>query len=111
MNQLNLIAVPNGVFTLEEAFEDTLIKKLLQKLQYSEVTETDKIKAFLTLYQMIDTLAQLHLQGFDMKQVNQAGLEQNMKYAVDVGYDSIMKSFTNHQRKQIRQLVMKAPAH
>ena len=61
MNQLNLIAVPNGVFTLEEALEDTLIKKLLQQLQATEVTETDKIKAFLTLYQMIDTLAQLHL--------------------------------------------------
>ena len=111
MNQLNLIAVPNGVFTLEEALEDTLIKMLLQQLQAAEVTETDKIKAFLTLYQMIDTLAQLHLKGFDMKQVNQAGLEQNMKYVVDVGYDSIMKTFTNHQRKQIRQLVMKSPAH
>jgi hypothetical protein len=111
MNQLNLIAVPNGVFTLEEALEDTLIKMLLQQLQAAEVTETDKIKAFLTLYQMIDTLAQLHLKGFDMKQVNQAGLEQNMKYVVDVGYDSIMKTFTNHQRKQIRELVNKAPAH
>ena len=111
MNQLNLIAVPNGVFTLEEALEDTLIKKLLQQLQATEVTETDKIKAFLTLYQMIDTLAQLHLKGFDMKQVNQAGLEKNMKYVIDTGYDSIMKTFTNHQRKQIRQLVMKSPAH
>ncbi|MCA0175658.1 MAG: hypothetical protein LCH73_05125 [Proteobacteria bacterium] len=111
MNQLNLIAVPNGVFTLEEALEDTLIKKAIQQLQSAEATETDKIKVFLTLYQMIDTLAQLHLKGFDMKQVNQSALEKNMKYAIDVGYDSIMKTFTNHQRKQIRQLVMKSPAH
>ena len=111
MNQLNLIAVPNGVFTLEEALEDTLIKKLLQQLQATEVTETDKIKAFLTLYQMIDTLAQLHLKGFDMNDVNQAGLEKNMKEFIELGYDSVMKTFTNHQRKQIRQLVMQAPAH
>lgn len=111
MNQLNLIAVPNGVFTLEEALEDTLIKKAIQQLQSAEATETDKIKVFLTLYQMIDTLAQLHLKGFDMKQVNQSALEKNMKYAIDVGYDSIMKTFTNHQRKQIRQLMMKSPAH
>ena len=111
MNQLNLIAIPNGVFTLEEALEDTLIKELIQNLQAAEVTETDKIKAFLTLYQMIDTLAQLHLKGFDMNQVNQAGLEKNMKYVIDTGYDSIMKTFTNHERKKLHALFQEAPTH
>lgn len=111
MNQLNLIAVPNGVFTLEEALEDTLIKKVIQKLQSEEATTTAKIKTFLTIYQMIDTLAQLHLKGFDMKQVNQAGFESNMRYTIEVGYDSIMKTFTNHERKKLHDLVQKSSAH
>lgn len=111
MNQLNLIAVPNGFYTLEEALQDPTIKQAAQMLKPLEGTTTGKIKAFLTVYQMIDALAQLHLKGFDMNQVNQAGLEKNMKYVIDTGYDSIMKTFTNHQRKQIRELFKKAPAH
>lgn len=111
MNQLNLIAIPNGVFTLEEALEDTLVKKALQRIQAAEATETDKIQSFLFIYQMIDTLAQMHLQGFDLEQVNEDAVKKSMKEAIEIGYDSIMKTFSNHQRKQIRQLVMQAPAH
>lgn len=111
MNQLNLIAIPNGVFTLEQALDDTLIKKIVQKLQSTEASTTAKIKTLLIYYQMIDTLAQMHMQGFDMNQVNQGGLEKSMKDAIDLGYDSIMKTFTNHERKKIHALFQKAPAN
>lgn len=110
MNQLNLIAVPNGVFSLEQALDDTLIKKIVQKLQSAEASTTAKIKTFLIYYQMIDTLAQMHMQGFDMKQVNQVGLEKSMRDAIDLGYDSIMKTFTNYERKKLHSLFLEAPA-
>jgi hypothetical protein len=111
MNQLNLIAIPNGVFTLEEALEDTLVKKSLKEIQAADATETDKIQSFLFVYQMIDTLAQMHFQGFDLDQVNENALKKSMKDFIELGYESVMKTFTNHQRKQIRELVKKAPAH
>ncbi|WP_374555166.1 hypothetical protein [Aquitalea pelogenes] len=111
MNQLNLIAVPNGVFSLEEAIDDTLIQNVIQQLQKEDAPTTTKIKAFLTVYQMIDTLAQMHMQGLDIEQVNQFGLAMSMKDTIDLGYDSIMKTFTNHERKRIHDLVQKAPAH
>lgn len=110
MNHLNLIAVPNGVFTLEQALDDTLIKKIVQRLQSEDHSTTAKIKTFLIYYQMIDTLAQMHMQGFDLKQVNEAGLKQSMKDAIDLGYDSIMKTFTNHERKKLHSLFQEAPA-
>ena len=111
MNQLNLIAVPNGVFSLEKALDDTLIKKVVQLLQSAEASITAKIKTFLIYYQMIDTLAQMHMQGFDMNDVNQAGLQKSMKDAIDLGYDSIMKTFTNHERKKLHALFQEAPTH
>lgn len=111
MNQLNLVAVPNGVFSLEQALDDTLIKKAVKQLQSAEASTTAKIKTFLIYYQMIDTLAQMHMQGFDLNQVNEAGLKESMKYAIDTGYESIMKTFTNHQRKKLHALFEKAPTH
>jgi hypothetical protein len=111
MNQLNLIAVPNGAFTLEQALEDTLIKKAIKQLQAVEASTTAKIKTFLIYYQTIDTLAQMHVQGFDLNQVDEAGLKKSMKDAIDIGYDSIMKTFTNHERKKLHALFQQAPTH
>ncbi|WP_374510443.1 hypothetical protein [Niveibacterium sp.] len=111
MNKLNLVAVPNGVFSLEEALDDSLIKEAVKLLQSAEVSTTAKIKTFLIYYQMLDTLAQLHMQGFDLNEVNEAGLKESMKYAIDVGYDSIIKTFPKHQRKKLNELFKQAPAH
>ena len=111
MNQLNLIAVPNGAFTLKEALQDPLIKKLVKHIQSTEDTTTVKIKSFLAVYQMIDTLAQMRTQGMDMRQVNYAGLKESMKIAIELGYDTIMKTFTNHERKMLHELVKKASEH
>ena len=111
MNQLNLIAIPNGVFTLEEALEDPTIKQAAQMLKPLEGTTTGKIKAFLTVYQMIDALDQMTEQGIDLDLLNREVFKDSMTATVHLSYDLIMKSFTNHERKMLQELVVKAPAH
>ena len=111
MNQLNLIAVPNGFYTLEEALQDPTIKQAAQMLKPLEGTTTGKIKAFLTVYQMIDALAQMRQQDIDMSQLHYENFRNSMTMVVNVSFDSIMKSFTNHERKMLQELVAKAPAH
>lgn len=107
MKQLNLIAVPNGAFTLDQVLEDTLIKQAIKQLQDQNAPTTAKVKAFLAYYQMIDTLAQMHVQGLDISGVNETALKESMKYTIDVCYDSIMNSFSKQQRQKIRDLVQK----
>ena len=111
MNQLNLIAAPNGFYTLEEALQDPTIKQAVQKIQSIEGTTTGKIKAFLTVYQMIDALDQMRQQGMDLNQLNREVFKDSMTATVHLSYDLIMKSFTNHERKMLQELVAKAPAH
>ena len=111
MNQLNLIAVPNGFYTLEEALQEPTIKQAVQKIQSIEGTTTGKIKAFLTVYQMIDALDQMRQQGMDLNQLNREVFKDSMAATVHLSYDLIMKSFTNHERKMLQELVVKAPAH
>ena len=45
MNQLNLIAVPNGFYSLEEALQEPTIQQAAQMLKPLEGTTTSKIKA------------------------------------------------------------------
>lgn len=105
MKRLNLIAIPNGAFTLDKVLQDTLIQKSIQKIQKLQTTKTAKIKDFLTYYQIMDTLAQMQMQGLDISGVNEPALVESMKYTVEVCYDSIMKSFTKQERKKIHDLV------
>ena len=111
MNQINLIAVPNGFYTLEEALQDPTIKQAAQMLKPLEGTTTGKIKAFLTVYQMIDALDQMTEQGIDLDLLNRDVFRDSMTATVHHTYDLIMKSFTNHERKMLQELVAKAPAH
>ena len=111
MNQLNLIAVPNGFYTVEEALQDPTIKQAAQMLKPLEGTTASKIKAFLAIYQMIDALAQMRQQDIDMSQLHYENFRNSMTMVINVSYDSIMKSFTNHERKILQELVAKAPAH
>ena len=112
MNQLNLIAIPNGFYTLEEALNDPLIQETTQKIRsFKGTTTTDNIKAFLTVYQMSDALHQMTEQGIDKNQLNFEVFRDSMKATIHLGYDSIMKSFTNHERKMLQELFAKAPAH
>ena len=110
MNQLNLIAVPNGAFTLEEALQDSTVQQAVQMIKPIEGTTASKIKAFLAIYQMIDALAQMRQQDIDMSQLHYENFRNSMTM-VNVSYDSIMKSFTNHERKMLQELVAKAPTH
>ena len=105
MKQLNLIAIPNGAFTLDRVLQNILIQESIQKIQKLQATKTAKIKEFLTYYQIMDTLAQMQMQGLDISSVNEPALVESMKYTVEVCYDSIMKSFTNQERKQLHDLV------
>lgn len=107
MKQLNLIAVPNGTFTLDQIIASDFMKETIHELHSHEAPEDAKIKTFLAMYQMIDTLAQIHSQGFDLKDVNMDGLRKNMKTTIDLGYDSIMNTFTHQEQKKIRELVKK----
>ena len=111
MNQLNLIAVPNGAFTLEEALQDSTVQQAVQMIKPIEGTTESKIKAFLAIYQMIDALAQMRQQDIDMSQLHYENFRNSMTMVINVSYDSIMKSFTNHERKMLQELVAKAPAH
>ena len=111
MDQLHLIAVPNGFYSLEEALQEPTIKQAVQKIQSIEGTTTGKIKAFLTVYQMIDALDQMRQQGMDLNQLNREVFKDSMTATVHLSYDLIMKSFTNHERKMLQELVAKAPAH
>lgn len=111
MNQLNLIAVPNGAFTLEEALQNVFINESVTKIASFGGTTTGKIKAFLTVYQMIDALHQMIEQGMDLSLLNYEVFRDSMKATVHLSYDSIMKSFTNHERKMLQELVAKVSAH
>jgi hypothetical protein len=111
MNQLNLIAVPNGFYSLDEALQEPTIQRAIQMIKPTEGTTTSKIKAFLTVYQMIDTLDQMRQQGMDLDQLNREVFRDSMTATVHISYDLIMKSFTNHERKMLQELVAKAPAH
>ena len=111
MNQLNLIAVPNGFYSLEEALQDSTVQQAVQMIKPIEGTTASKIKAFLAIYQMIDALAQMRQQDIDMSQLHYENFRNSMTMVIDLGYDSIMKSFTNHERKMLQELVAKAPAH
>lgn len=111
MNQLNLVAVPNGVFGLEEILKTGPMKKFIEEIKSVEDAETNKIKVFLVAYQISDTLAQMELQGFDKAQVSMANLKESMKITIEVGYEAIMKTFSNHERKKLHELFRKAPAH
>ena len=108
MNQLNIIAVPNGFYSLEEALQEPTIKQVVQKIQSIEGTTTSKIKAFLTVYQMIDALDQMTEQGIDLDLLNREVFRDSMTATVNISYDSIIKSFTNHERKMLQELVTKA---
>ena len=111
MKQLNLIAVPNGFYTLEEALQDSTVQQAVQMIKPIEGTTESKIKAFLAIYQMIDALAQMRQQDIDMSQLHYENFRNSMTMVINVSYDSIMKSFTNHERKMLQELVAKAPAH
>ena len=111
MKQLNLIAVPNGFYTLEEALQDSTVQQAVQMIKPIEGTTESKIKAFLAIYQMIDALAQMRQQDIDMSQLHYENFRNSMTMVINVSYDSIMKSFTNHERKMLQELVAKAPTH
>ncbi len=112
MKQLNLIAVPNGAFTLEEAIKEPILQEAIQKIKcFKGTTTTENIKAFLAAYQIIDTLTQMRNQGMDLSQLNGQEFKASMTMAIEVGYDSIMKTFTNHERKMLHELVRKASVH
>lgn len=107
MNQLNLVAVPNGIFSLEEILETHSMKEFIQEIKSIEDEETTKVKVFLVAYQISDTLAQMKLQGFDKSQVNMDNLKESIKVTVELGYEMIMKTFSNHERKKLRELFSK----
>ena len=111
MDQLHIIAIPNGFYSLEEALQEPTIKQAVQKIQSIDGTSTGKIKAFLTVYQMIDALDQMRQQGMDLDFLNREVFRDSMTATVHHTYDLIMKSFTNHERKMLQELVVKAPAH
>jgi hypothetical protein len=111
MNKLNLVAVPNGVFSLEEILKTHSMKEFIKEIQSVEDEETTKIKVFLVAYQISDTLAQMKFQGFDKSQVNMENFKESMKITIEVCYEIIMKTFTNHERKMLHELVRKAPEH
>ena len=50
-------------------------------------------------------------QDIDMSQLHYENFRNSMTMVINVSYDSIMKSFTNHERKMLQELVAKAPAH
>jgi hypothetical protein len=50
-------------------------------------------------------------QGIDKNQLNFEVFRDSMKATIQLGYDSIMKSFTNHERKMLQELFAKAPVH
>jgi len=100
MTQLNLIAVPNGVFSLEEILETPAMKEFINDIKSIEDAETTKIKIILVAYQISDTLAQMKLQGFDKAQVNMHNLKESIKVTIELGYETIMKTFSNHERKK-----------
>ncbi|PUE62890.1 hypothetical protein B9Z45_02155 [Limnohabitans sp. 2KL-17] len=111
MNQLNLVAVPNGVFGLDEILKTGPMKKFVEEIKSVEDAETNKIKVFLVAYQISDTLAQMKLQGFDKSQVNMNNLKESIKVTIELGYEMIMKTFSNHERKTIRELFRKTIAN
>jgi hypothetical protein len=110
MNQLNLIAVPNGVYSLEEILKTRSMKEFIQEVKSFDDEEANKIKVFLVAYQISDILVQMKLQGIDKSQVNMDNLKESMKMTVEYGYETIMKTFSNHERKQIRELFSKNSA-
>lgn len=109
MNQLNLVAVPNGVFSLEEILETSAMKELIKDIKSIEDEETTKVKVFLFAYQFSDTIAQMEFQGFDKSQVNMENLKESIKVTIELSYEIIMKTFSNHERKKIRELFIKKP--
>jgi hypothetical protein len=111
MDQLNLIAVPNGFYSLEEALQEPTIQQAAQKIQSFEGTTTSKIKAFLTVYQMIDALDQMRQQGMGLNQLNREVFRDSMAVTVHNAYDLIMKSFTNHERKMLHGMFRNNPKH
>lgn len=111
MDQLNLIAVPNGFYSLEEALQEPTIQQAVQMIEPTEGTTTSKIKAFLTVYQMIDALDQMRQQGMDLDQLNREVFRDSMTATVHLSYDLIMKSFTNHERKMLHGLFRNTPKH
>lgn len=111
MNQINLIAVPNGVFSLEDILELPFINEFIQKLKSIDDPEPIKVKAFLAAYQLADTLSQLDAQGFDIKQIDMENMKKFMCATIDDCYESFMKTFTNNERKIIHELVKNAPEH
>lgn len=110
MNQLNLVEVPNGIFSLEEILETRSIKEFIQEIKSIEDEETTKVKVFLVAYQISDTLSQMKLQGFDRSQVNMDNLNESIKVTIELGYEMIMKTFSNHERKKLRELFSKNSA-
>jgi hypothetical protein len=109
MNLINLIAVPNGVFSLEEIIELPFIKEFIQKMKLVDNPEPIKVKVFLTAYQLVDTLSQLDAQGIDIKQIDMEDMKKFILATIEDCYDSFMNTFTNHERKMIHELVMKNP--
>ena len=111
MQQLHLIAIPNGTFTLEEALQDSTIQQAAKNIQSLEGPTTSKIKALLTVYQMIDALHQMREQGIDTHQLNFEVFRDSMKATINLGYDSIMNNFNKKQKKILQELIEKAQEH
>ena len=92
MSNINIIAVPNGFFTLDDALEAPPIQQaIIQIRQEHRLDQEGKLKSLLSFYQTVDTLAQLKAQNFE--DVEFSHVAQASVFAVNAAFEKIMASF------------------
>lgn len=87
------IAVPNGIFPLQEVLAAPTTKSFLKKLCASSCSKIDKLKFFLSYYQTFDMVAQLQDQGVDPATVDVEEVSMAASILIQKGFDKLIETF------------------
>ncbi len=98
MNQNNIFAIPNGIYSLQQILAEPATKQVIQSLKSGPLSKTRKVRVFLAFYQTYDAVAQLAYQGHEFASMNPLEITATASVAVENGIDKIMKEFTDEDR-------------
>lgn len=98
---IDIIAVPNGVFSLQEFIDSPGTSEIIETLKGKSLTKHMKMKVFLKLYQTYDLVAQFGQQGFETSTINPLQVAAIAHEAVEEAFEVILDTFSDEDRSLI----------
>lgn len=101
---INILMIPNGAMSLQEFIADPCNAQVIEHLKNGAFSKAKKLRTFLAFYQTKDAVAQLALQGYELTSLNPLELAATASVAIDQGFDKIMKTFDDEERRVLDSL-------